>query len=1664
MAGYYVRNAYTVNDDKNLIAYLANFSEKRGGNQIYKELVDNAGNKWPWSKRHTWQSWRDRYCKNKDFFDQGIRRQLKINEAARQFTGASSRSAAAAIASAKVSASNTSNFDAVDESAGPRKRKRESLPIKPAKPDKRAKVSPETSTGASGSGNRTVERNGSQKSQSAPGRTSDRGEGSSRGVTGPHQAKAVLSLEDSGAEGEEEADEDEDDSGSEGTIRREHAPSDDYSGQLFQSHRRRDEGEDESEDDEDEDAEDDREVNRLLSDAAPVEEFQRMEEDRSEEESSLYASTPEPMDKGKAKAIDAHIPMSIDEEEDSMYAITQDRKGKGKAKATDIPISTDEEHYTPIYPHLHDLPNPIPNSRSSSPSKTKSSKGTQIPTTASPHAQSKSASVSASGPGASSSTHHPGNHTHTQTQRQLQPKSKSQSKTLKSDFISVQSMEEREKELEADDGFEVFEDSPPPTPTSTNVSLGTSTTSVPNGRGRIKTSTSASGGAVAVPKHHHPHRSSVSSHTSGSMSTSMSASGSTMRPYSRPNPNPNPNPTLASSFHRGAPPKLVEKPFGGRRLVGGRNSRTYAQKRAAGGASSSSSSSSSSSASPSSKTRRDHAGGGVKPVESSSSPSSTYIDSMRDVSGRGRLEHRRHEVEAVEAVGEVSRRHNGKNKESTGTGTFKAARRPSKVYSGRSAPAAAHHASSGNRDRSRTAREEERADEDDEDADVDVAVNADMYMAETRNSEPGEHSGSEDDGDTGRDQDMEVDAVEEDGDGYMDLDQDAEPAVYGKRVSRYSPAEDTEVDEEEGNEEDIEAQEEEVNEESDVQHVQRTLTYRNKGKAKPRQLTPTATDHDHSGADEAVPTPASSDDEYYDGPLFTQPPSEAGSPNLSHPFELRTPHSSQSFSKTKSSRSDNDPPSGATTQLQPPSTPLASSSSRTLHRSNGRDPNHISISQLMSPGSTEKVARSLKKIGKFVDKNNAHSPEAMRVSFENLKTFIDEMDTKKKEMVRAYMKGNVVWEEVKKDMKETFQQMRETNGKLTEEEMEYIITEAKARVYRDRGSPIPHNASDPEPFVSEASGTDEEKEPLESKPRLPPLKPVPTNVRSKPQHSSHRPSKSRDAGVSVERRARDSISSSKETRGVTPSPPSIPKQNPARPRHSGPQIFAAPSKIDELLSRYKVPMSGPTKRLVAEPRSRDSLASDTSSFPVPNNSSVDYPAGSDKGKGKAKARDVFDDDVVDSSRSRRNTFGDEAPKPYQDVPKFDLRKLAVQSKVNGSRRSSLPARTSHIPLSASNLPENRLSISTSHHPQTPLSTSRMQAPETEQSTLINALIDSFSSKYQLTPEFVYSVWKDVVDISDTERILQKISRTKTELVDESRRRRSLPNSAASTPSIDFIALQASSSPASGLANEPTSSSQMSTNKTLASRHTPSSLISPNETPASRHTPGSQVSFNEPPSESRPSSMTTSLRQSSSPTTHSTSQSKHRDSQQIQVRKKRRSSPTRRSSSGQFTPLTTNDSGPESDYSPPRSSRAGQMLRLMKQGRWEEALEREHRRASLTGFVERRVDRREYSSGASSSRSPEVRAEVGEREYSRTSPTSGAEKNPGREEEINGASSSRSPELKPEIRRRHWNWEELQEKIVPSASPRNLKKLDELEKLYGDDFITSMTVTILDRIM
>ncbi|KAG2021133.1 hypothetical protein CC2G_006393 [Coprinopsis cinerea AmutBmut pab1-1] len=84
MAAHTGRNDFTSADDNLLMQYIAKYRPEpagRLGNALYKTLVENAERKWSWSRRHTWQSWRERYKKHQAEFDRRIlKHQQKLAE------------------------------------------------------------------------------------------------------------------------------------------------------------------------------------------------------------------------------------------------------------------------------------------------------------------------------------------------------------------------------------------------------------------------------------------------------------------------------------------------------------------------------------------------------------------------------------------------------------------------------------------------------------------------------------------------------------------------------------------------------------------------------------------------------------------------------------------------------------------------------------------------------------------------------------------------------------------------------------------------------------------------------------------------------------------------------------------------------------------------------------------------------------------------------------------------------------------------------------------------------------------------------------------------------------------------------------------------------------------------------------------------------------------------------------------------------------------------------------------------------------------------------------------------------------------------------------------------------------------------------------------------
>ncbi|KAJ3533106.1 hypothetical protein NMY22_g7471 [Coprinellus aureogranulatus] len=72
------REPFTEKDIEHLSKYLAVYAPSNGegrlGNKLYQTLVANAGGRWPWSRRHPWQSWREHYKKNTAMYDRKIRK------------------------------------------------------------------------------------------------------------------------------------------------------------------------------------------------------------------------------------------------------------------------------------------------------------------------------------------------------------------------------------------------------------------------------------------------------------------------------------------------------------------------------------------------------------------------------------------------------------------------------------------------------------------------------------------------------------------------------------------------------------------------------------------------------------------------------------------------------------------------------------------------------------------------------------------------------------------------------------------------------------------------------------------------------------------------------------------------------------------------------------------------------------------------------------------------------------------------------------------------------------------------------------------------------------------------------------------------------------------------------------------------------------------------------------------------------------------------------------------------------------------------------------------------------------------------------------------------------------------------------------------------------
>ncbi|KIJ63382.1 hypothetical protein HYDPIDRAFT_29630 [Hydnomerulius pinastri MD-312] len=75
MPGKSTRVEFTPEHDAFLFKYIAKYCPTRQGRTgpgLYEDLVANKDKLWPWSIHHPWQSWRERYTKNRDYFDARI--------------------------------------------------------------------------------------------------------------------------------------------------------------------------------------------------------------------------------------------------------------------------------------------------------------------------------------------------------------------------------------------------------------------------------------------------------------------------------------------------------------------------------------------------------------------------------------------------------------------------------------------------------------------------------------------------------------------------------------------------------------------------------------------------------------------------------------------------------------------------------------------------------------------------------------------------------------------------------------------------------------------------------------------------------------------------------------------------------------------------------------------------------------------------------------------------------------------------------------------------------------------------------------------------------------------------------------------------------------------------------------------------------------------------------------------------------------------------------------------------------------------------------------------------------------------------------------------------------------------------------------------------------
>ncbi|KAK7452658.1 Proline-, glutamic acid- and leucine-rich protein 1 [Stygiomarasmius scandens] len=1558
------RNPYTQSDDRYLVGYLAAHSHEknRSGNAIYKQLAENAEGKWPWSRRHSWQSWRDHYAKNKYSFDVAIRKHLKKRTSSSSQDDASSQ------------ARTNSRTQSDGPTAAQKKRKRESNGNGGGDPDKRARVN---------SGGNQAMRVSEKKEKVKAKASEDRGEGSSRALvsqtTEAKPSKPRVEEED------------------EPPRRLDSVPPNDYTGEIFD----RDE-------DEDEDEEDDREVGRMLSDPADV---------------------------------DAEV-----EEEEPEPAITI-HKGKGKAKATDVHTTGYVQDQEQLYPSLHDLPNP----KTLVPQK-KRSKSTQTSAGSSPARTPNNTNlVSVRLPSANTSSQPAAKYLNPQflSRRSIGSNSNkssaggghstdSGSRPRSSKFR--EQARDAEAEAEAETGTEVPPPSTPGLASSTSTSVTTKrnegiTAAVRNvlARGEVDA------GPGDVPKTKNKEERLVNgTGASSSSGSSSSASTSTARPK------PNPNSSTAAAYRK-APVKLVEGPFGERRFVGG--SKSVRRKRG------------------------DDASG-------SESGSSSGEEPRKEAKLNGQLNL---------SPSSFGKKVTAKEKEEE-RGREKAKLKSIRVYTRRKPGVV-------------------RQEFEDEDEDEDVQM--------------GEPADDESEGVKRDHMDIDVDSDQLEYVDDEDIDRGRGLLNGNGDVQDDGGEEEADVEEEEAQQ----ADEEEEDDDEELPLVPKPLTRRPKGRDTRRvaEITPTVTDQDVS-SDEDVPTtePVSSgeeeageeeeEEEYYDGPLFTQVDDDQQDQNqyqsaLARPFELSSQRKPQ-----LSSRSHSPAPT------EPTSLPNTPPRDRNLARSTGpnSNSNSMSISQLVSPNSVKRVIKAISRIEETIDKG---TPSSRAQAYENLKEFLADIEVKKREMA-VERKGLAVerkgleekGEELDTKRKELAKERkmlervlemarekeREREEEEGEEEQERFISDAKANAYRDQGSPMPTSTK---------------------------LKEMPLPGTESPDTTSN---------------ANAEATSSK---GVRISQDASRKQ---APRHSGPQIFAPPEMVHDVLDRFNVPSTGPSKRRASAPQPPPRGLPDTPSFADTYESTVVHSTSAstkDKGKGKAKARDVFDDDSSGSGSRRRHSSvavaveGGSFRDPNLAVPRVDLQKMYIRSKLQDKqRRASLPATTSGSgPSSSSTVADgdgdvgNReLSLSTSHMPSvsslrgrrsgpghdtsnspsffsiaTPTSSSMIQLSESEITQLINDKIDIMALKYDVSADLVRNVWNKVGNVNDTEGIL-------TVIRDAASRRNSVPNSLAGTPSLSHEesngggggGQRLSLSLVERMLAVPDVPPQPQVRARVVSafagpsirRSSDVHMSTPNSQPKPNLTrPSSQLQSQSRPSQSMSRPQTQEKphpkvnvdadvndrlrqlqpqpkpepkpRQSISNTVHI--KANHRVSGAAQAAASGSGSSPRPGSASKNvtggaatanpsgTPLNltpADGSGPESDYSPPRSSRAGQFSRLTRQGRKDEALERERLRAGAVTVATGSGSGLPVSDGSGKRKQ---RESLGANE-------GGVVVNGVGNTTLSPRTSGAVVEPKAQSGPGAKQWQGLLDSMPTSTSPSQVERYRELEDRFGEQFTFAVMRKFMSR--